>query len=327
MATKGEADKMDEDELAAVERQAVEIAWGAGRILLSRFRQPLKVDWKGKREGDDPVTDADNEVETFVREELTRHFPSHGLVGEEGAGAGSEPATYTWVVDPLDGTTNFLNGLPAFACSIALLERGVPVVAATFVPWPAADGAIVLHARSGGGSWAGDEALTLPNEPLPPGGLIVLPRGPYRLGASLSRRPADRRSVGSIAYELAATALRTYRFVVFSSPRVWDVAAGALLVKEAGGAVMTLPEGGGPWRTLAAFAAPERSSADGSKAGIPGQEELRSWTRPLLAGTAPAVEEAAAGIVPYHPLLPRAVRMVRRALRPRTVPKKESKQV
>ncbi|MEE8370225.1 MAG: inositol monophosphatase [Dehalococcoidia bacterium] len=315
---------MDDDQLAAVERRAVDIAWDAGCMLLSRFRQPLKVDWKGKREGDDPVTDADNEVETFVRDELARHFPSHALVGEEGAGSGSEPKAYTWVVDPLDGTTNFLNGLPAFACSIALLERGVPVVAAIFVPWPATDGALVLHARCGGGSWAGDQALRLPKEPPPPGGLIVLPRGPYRLSASLSHRLANRRSVGSIAYELAATALRTYRFVLFSSPRVWDVAAGALLVKEAGGAVMTLPEGGGPWQPLAAFAAPERSSADGAEAGMPGQEELRSWSRPLLAGPAPAVEKAAAGIVPYHPLLPRAFRMVRRALRPRTQPKKET---
>ncbi len=315
---------MDEDQLAAAEQQAVGVAWGAGRILLSRFRQPLKVAWKGKHEGDDPVTDADNEAETFIREELAHHFPSHALVSEEGAGAGSEPEPYTWVVDPLDGTTNFLNGLPAFACSIALLEHGVPVVAAIFVPWPVADGAMVLHARSGCGSWVSGQALKLSNEPTPPGGLTVLPRGPYRLSTSLSRWSAYRRSVGSIAYELVATALRTYRFVLFSSPRVWDVAAGTLLVKEAGGAVMTLPEGRGPWQPLTGFAVPENLDAAGAVAGTPGQTELREWIQPLLAGPIPAVEEAAAGIVPYHPLLPRAFRMVRRTLRSRTKPVKKA---
>lgn len=318
---------MDSGELAEIERQAVEIAWGAGRILLSRFRQPLKVDWKGEREGDDPVTDADHEVETFVREELARRFPSHALVGEEGAGAGGKPEPCTWVVDPLDGTTNFLNGLPAFACSIALLEYGVPVVGAIFIPWPVSDGAIVLHARSGGGTWIGDQALTLSRDSLQRGRLVVLPRGPFRLRASPTHRSDQRRSVGSIAYELAATALVTYRFVLFDSPKVWDVAAGVLLVKEAGGAVMTLPKGSRSWRPFDAFAVDERLVAEGSAPQMPGQDQLRNWTRPLLAGAVLAVDQAAAGIVPYHPLLPRALRMVRRAFRPRTKPEKTSGQV
>ncbi len=317
---------MDNDELAEIERQTVEVVWEAGRILLSRFRQPLKVDWKGGREGTDPVTEVDREVEAFVREELARRFPSHALVGEEGAGAEGKPEPWTWVVDPLDGTTNFINGLPAFACSIALLERGIPVVGAIFVPWPATEGAIVLHARSGGGTCVGDQALTLSGDPTLPGRLVVLPRGPFRLRAPPNHGSDQRRSVGSIAYELAATALGTYRFVLFGSPKVWDVAAGVLLVKEAGGAVVTLPKGSKSWEPFDAFALDDHPGVDEPESQMPGQEQLRNWTRPILAGAVSAVEQTATRIVPYRPLLPRALRMVHRALRPRAKRRKTTGQ-
>jgi myo-inositol-1(or 4)-monophosphatase len=305
---------MDAGELADFERQAAEIAAQAGRTLLPRLSQRQKVEWKGKKEGHDPVTDADREVEAYVRDELARRFPSHAIVGEEGAGEGSEPNPLTWVVDPLDGTTNFLNGLPAFACSLALLERGRPVVGAIFIPWPAAEGGLVLRARAGGGAWVGDRRLSLSGDPPSPGELVVVPRGPFRIRSRRGRSPAEPRSVGSIAYELAATALGVYRFVLFSSPKVWDVAAGILLVEEAGGRVVTLPRDTRSWAPFDFFAADPQLPATGEPA-LPGQEAFRGWAQPVLAGTAPAVERAASAIVPYHPLLMRLFRLIGRLIR------------
>jgi myo-inositol-1(or 4)-monophosphatase len=304
---------MDSEELAEIERQVVDVAWQAGRILISRFRQPVNVDWKGKRKGADPVTDVDHRVEEFVREELSHRFSSHAVVGEEGAGAESEPAACTWVVDPLDGTTNFMNGLPAFACSIGLLEHGVPVVGAIFVPWPVAAEAMVLHARTGGGAWVDDQALTVSSVPLPPRSLVVVPRRSSRLHVPLTGGFGERRSVGSIAYEMAATALGTYGLVLFESPRVWDVAAGALLVKEAGGVAMTLPRDSRSWRPLRAFAFDDHLRDEGGEPHVVTQAQLRNWTQPVLAGPSLTVERAAHLVVPYHPLLRRFLRLVRAA--------------
>ncbi|MSP78970.1 MAG: inositol monophosphatase [Dehalococcoidia bacterium] len=301
---------MDSKEAAAIERQLVDIAWDSGRILLDRFQHPLQVEWKGKYEGDDPVTEADRHAETFVKEELARRFPSHGIVGEEGAGTGTQAAVYTWVVDPLDGTTNFLNGLPAFACSIGLLERGVPVVAAIFIPWPNREGGRVLHARAGGGTWDGDRRIQLKAQPPESGRLMVLPRGPFRIGPPLSRATGERRSVGSVAYEMAMTTEGVYRYVLFTSPRAWDVAAGVLLVQEAGGAVYTRAPKAKAWSSFTSFSTKEGDSG----AKTPGQDDLRKWGRPILAGNADAARIAAESLRPHHPMLPWLLQRARQLL-------------
>lgn len=299
---------------ADVERQAADIAWESGRMLLARFHQPLDIKWKGKRPGDDPVTDADHQVEAFIRAEIGRRFPGHAMVGEEGSGEGSEAAPYTWVVDPLDGTTNFLNGLPAFACSLALLDRGRPVVGVVFLPWPEPEGGIIVRAREGGGAWLNDRRLSLTGDVPLRGRLVVLPRGTFRLRGALRQGPGERRSVGSTAYELAATALGVYRYVLFSSPKSWDVAAGVLIVRESGGAVMTLRSGSRSWVPFVDFLADPPPTAGPGAATPPGQEHLRRWTRPILAGVPSAVAQASRGLVPHRPLLPRLAQRVRRAL-------------
>ena len=79
---------LDADTLREIEEQTVELAWRAGAVLLEHFQTPLHVEYKGKRAGSAPVTEADRRVEEFLQEELARRFPEHAVVGEEGAGAG-----------------------------------------------------------------------------------------------------------------------------------------------------------------------------------------------------------------------------------------------
>ncbi len=276
-------DVLDDGQLSELERQAVELAWGAGNILLEHYQGTLEVEYKDKERERDPVTQADRRAEAYLTEEIQRRFPGHGIVGEEGAGEGTEAAELTWVLDPLDGTTNFLNGLPVFASSIALLQRGAPVVAAVFLPWPGAQGGRVLHAHRGGGSFDGQRPLRVFRAERPLSGrLVSVPAGlgwAFRLRRPLRDRPGEPRVGGSIAYELALVADGVYQYGLFGAPHAWDVAAGILLVQEAGGAVLTRRRGRRGWQPFATFAATEGSPPLG-------QKELREWQAPLLAGDA-----------------------------------------
>ena len=272
---------LDGDALREIEEQTVDLAWRAGAVLLEHFQTPLHVEYKGKRAGSAPVTEADRRVEEFLQEELSRRFPEHAVVGEEGAGQGSAAAALTWALDPLDGTMNFLNGLPVYASSIGLMEEGRPVVGAVFLPWPGRVGGRVLHARRDGGAWEGDIPLRVaPGESPAPGRAVVLPRsntGRYQPQGALQRTPGERRSLYSTAYEIALAADGTYQYALFPTPHIWDVAAGMVLVREAGGDVLTRQRGRADWRP---FLAVQSGAADGP----PGQEALRAWVEPILVG-------------------------------------------
>lgn len=272
---------LDAVELNEIEAFAVELAKSTGRILLEHFQQPLEVNYKGKNKGDDPVTDADRTAEEYIQKQLSKQFPDHSIVGEEGAGTGSPPAKFTWVIDPLDGTTNFFNNLPSFACSIALLQEGTPIVAAVFIPWPGSETGRIFHASLNGGAWENGKPLSVAPGTRPVAGrVVVLPRFTgykFSVGNSLKETPGERRSVGSIVYELALIANGTYQYGLFSTPKSWDVAAGVLLVKESGGLTFSRSNGKEGWYEFSAFP----SSPDEH---TPGQKSLRDWNAPILAG-------------------------------------------
>ncbi|MEK9660027.1 MAG: inositol monophosphatase family protein, partial [Chloroflexota bacterium] len=130
-------------QLTEMEQAAVELARAAGRILLGYFSGPLQVDFKSENNRN-PVTDADHAADAYLRDELARRFPEHGVLTEEATDAPDTASEVMWVIDPLDGTSNFLNGLPVFGVLIAALERGVPVVAAIFLPSIADPEGVVL---------------------------------------------------------------------------------------------------------------------------------------------------------------------------------------
>lgn len=285
-------------------------------MLLEHFQGPLEVEYKSKERQRDPVSEADRRAEAFIKEEVARRFPSHGIVGEEGAGEGDEAAEFTWAVDPLDGTTNFVNGLPVFASSIALLERGVPAVAAVFVPWPIPEQGRVLHARRGGGSWEGEARLQVRDGEQPiPNGLIGVPRRferMFHLGGELRRHPGELRVGGSTVYELAMVSCGVLQYSVHGSPYIWDVAAGVLLVQEAGGAVLTRSRGKRGWHPFEAFALAGNSAT-------PGQKELRRWQAPILVASPQRVRLLGNGLRPRRYRLRRWIRRLRARFR-RTPP-------
>ena len=230
-------------ELAEV---AAEGARRGAQALLRSFRSgDLDVRRKGPH---DLVTRADHESEAAVVELLRERFPDHHVLAEErGFEAGGRSA-YEWLVDPLDGTNNFLQGLPYFCISIACLHHGRP--AAAVVLDPLGDN-LFSATRGGGATWNGR-----PIEVSKRGGLAgaFLATGyPFRARAALDLYLEVFRTVflearairrcGAAALDLAFTAAGVYDgfFEFRLSP--WDIAAGILLVEEAGGRATDLDGG------------------------------------------------------------------------------------
>ncbi len=267
-----------------IETHAVAFARGAGEILAEHFGRKIEVEFKDD-ERRDPVTSADKATQEYLAKEIAKRFPEHGVLGEEATDEEKESeapaADILWVVDPLDGTTNFLNGLPVFASSIGVLYRGWPIAAALYLPWPNAQGGFVLHCRKGGGAFADDEAVSVyaAEEPVP-NRLIGVP-GYFGVASRFSKRLAGKagepRTTGSIAYELAMTARGVMQYTIIGAPRLWDMAGGALAVVEAGGTVMTRFRGERKWHAMECLVPTWENKT-------PTMKELRDWVAPLVAG-------------------------------------------
>ncbi len=278
-----------QEQLQEIETAAVAMAWGAGRILSDQFGRQLSIEYKDKNQLD-PVTSADKATQEFLVKEITRLFPTHGILGEEGSDetdpTGPAP-DFLWVLDPLDGTTNFLNGLPVYASSIGILHRGRPVAGALYIPWPSPGGGFVLHCRRGGGArftlseGAASEPVAVYASEKPVGNRLIGLPGFFvqttKFGKPVGRNPGELRTTGSIAYELAMTACGVLQYAIIGAPRMWDMLAGAIAVQEAGGTVMTRLTKEKQWHAMDSLVPTWEEKA-------PTLKELRQWVAPLVAG-------------------------------------------
>lgn len=285
---------MDDAELQRIEEAASEIAMGAGAILLDHFTKPLNVEYKGEFSRS-PVTEADHAADAYIRAQVAERFPSHSILSEEEDDSPDEQAVATWVIDPLDGTTNFLHGLPVFGVCIAVLEGDRPVAAAIYVPSVENPKGVVLHARVGGGARLGDAPLIINPEAGTPERDRLMATMPshfarmFRYKSRLWMSLGDVRSLGSVAYEMAMLARGALDYVVFSGPYIWDVAAGLLIVQEAGGEAVVRQGRSRAWRTFERF-----ETRTGSTGVTPHQ--LRSWRGALILGRPKTVEFVADGL-------------------------------
>ncbi|MCS7001802.1 MAG: inositol monophosphatase [Dehalococcoidia bacterium] len=261
------------------------IVWARqlGEYARDGRRHPLTVEYKDERRRN-PVTAVDQAVERQARELVAARFPTHAVLGEEGVAddaASGEPAMI-WIVDPIDGTTNFASGLSTWAVSIGVTYRRTPVAGAIYTP-AGPDGApVVYHARVGGGAFCDQTPITVRGNATPePGALIAVP-GLWPMMAAF-RKPLSWRSAGeprvtgSIAVEMAHTAAGVYQYSVFGGPKIWDCAAGIVIVQAAGG--MVLERRRHRWSPFTRFAAPRPFWPWRRR---PATRALAQWRAPLL---------------------------------------------
>ncbi|HEX7661338.1 MAG TPA: inositol monophosphatase [Pseudonocardiaceae bacterium] len=190
----------------------------------------------------DWVTDTDRTLERHTRRVLTAQFPGIPVVGEEfGADAGSEDAEYHWVVDPVDGTANYVAGVPWCAYSLALVDQAGPVVGVVADPYR---GAIYSAAR-GRGARANGKAVRLPDRSQLAGAIVCTElalRGPWPGMADFIAAAAQEHSgvriLGSAALSVVQVALGHVAAVVLDSVHEWDVAAALAMAAEVGAAVL-----------------------------------------------------------------------------------------
>jgi myo-inositol-1(or 4)-monophosphatase len=191
------------------------------------------------------VTAADRRAEEILREELTAARPGYGFLGEEGGRHEGTDKTHTWVVDPLDGTSNFVHGIPHFAISIAL-ERESTVVAGLIYN-PANDD--LFTAERGKGAFLNDKRLRVAArrhlaDAVIGCGLPHLGRGDLALGAreiaAIQPHVAGLRRFGAAALDLAWVAAGRLDGYWERNLSPWDIAAGVIMVREAGGYITDL---------------------------------------------------------------------------------------
>ena len=219
----------------------------AGKSLVKDFREVENLQVSTKGPGDF-VSKADREAERMIKEDLMGARPTYGWLGEESAPeAGADP-TRRWIVDPLDGTTNFLHGMPHWAVSIALEHKGEIVSAVVF------DAAKdeMFWAEKGAGAWMNERRLRVSGRRqmheavfatgVPFGAKKTLPAMLADL-ARLMPACAGVRRWGAASLDLAYVAAGRFDGYWERELQAWDVAAGILLVKEAGGMVQAVREG------------------------------------------------------------------------------------
>ena len=219
----------------------IKAARAAGRSLVKDFREVENLQVSSKGAGDF-VSRADIAAEQIVRDILMESRPNYGWVGEESDAVEGKDPTRRWIVDPLDGTTNFLHGLPHWAVSIALEHKGELVAAVIF---DAAKDEMFV-AEKGQGAWLNESRMRVSDRSkmiesifatgVPFGGRPDLPDTLQDM-ARLLPTCAGVRRFGAAALDLAYVAAGRYEGYRERGLNEWDVAAGILLVREAGGFV------------------------------------------------------------------------------------------
>jgi myo-inositol-1(or 4)-monophosphatase len=215
--------------------QAMDIA-----AAIIRDHMPAVIRAKGDR---DMVSDIDVHIERSVRSFLQDRTPDVGFMGEEEGG--SSGAELQWILDPIDGTANFVKGIPLYAISLALLSRGDPVVGVIDLP---ADGSRYTAVAGAGAYWGEERIHVRPTAELAQATVTI---GDYAVGddaavknqsrlvvtAQLAQRALRVRMLGSAAIDLAWLAHGRTDAAIIVGGKPWDVAAGIILVREAGGTV------------------------------------------------------------------------------------------
>ncbi|MDD4887588.1 MAG: inositol monophosphatase family protein [Thiomonas sp.] len=221
---------------------AVRAAREAGKII---NRASLDIDLLrvAQKAANDFVTEVDRAAEQAIIDVLLKAFPQHGILGEETGNAfGDATSEYQWIIDPLDGTTNFIHGMPVYAVSIALAHRGIVQQAVVYDPTRDE----LFTATRGAGAFLNSRRIRVSNRVRLEDSLIGT-GFPFRKNDDIdtyldmfklvAQRCVGLRRPGAAAIDLAYVAAGRYDGFFETGLKPWDIAAGSLLITEAGGLV------------------------------------------------------------------------------------------
>ena len=221
---------------------AVKAARAAGSII-NRAALDIESVRVSQKKANDFVTEVDHAAEQAIIETLLTAYPGHGILAEEsGSEHGAKDSEYVWIIDPLDGTTNFIHGLPVYCVSIALAVKGKVEQAVVYDPTRND----LFTATKGRGAYLNDRRLRV-SKRLSLKESLISTGFPFRDGddiqkylsimAEIMPRTAGLRRPGAAALDLAYVAAGYTEGFFETGLQPWDVAAGSLLVTEAGGLV------------------------------------------------------------------------------------------
>jgi myo-inositol-1(or 4)-monophosphatase len=227
---------------------AIKVARGAGKVVLGHFG---KVERLTKRQAE-AVTPADRASQRYIVAELRKRFPGDGIVGEENDTGDAitfdcpDPAGRVWVIDPIDGTNNFVAGFPSFAVCIGLMEAGQPVLGVVLDVCRN----VVYSAAKGEGAWLDGRRVAVLPKPLDESSLLMITSNLLDKDGHLPRYAVQwvgqttwkLRCIGSAALEAVQVAAGIAHAALTLHGKLWDAAAPCAIVLEAGG-VVTDPQG------------------------------------------------------------------------------------
>lgn len=216
---------------------AINASFKAGEIIMQYYCDDYEIKEKGYH---NPVTTADNEADSYLKSTLMSARPQYGWLSEETVDSKSRLSKEkVWIVDPLDGTKEFIEGVPQFVVSIALVEKGTPIIGVLHNPVTKE----TFHAVKGKGTYLDDNVYRCSIKDSTTDMLILNSRSETRKGLwePYKQYFKELKPIGSVAYKMGLTATgKADIFVTLRPKNEWDVCAGTCLINEAGGKVIDL---------------------------------------------------------------------------------------
>lgn len=218
-------------------KTAIQAAKQSGEIFKKNFGKPKNVSMKNN-DPRDLVTEIDKKIESQIRASLLKKFPGHKIIGEEFGSQELKKNDLVWIIDPIDGTTNYIHGVPICCISIGLWDSRGPLAAVVYNPVTN----YLFSAAKGRGAFLNNKKIRVSQKPQ-----LRQAFGGFGWGRNIHKAQVNFpklvnllhkiRTLGSSTFELCFVAMGVFDFHIQSEINIWDFAAAALIIKQAGGKI------------------------------------------------------------------------------------------
>tara|TARA_B000000460_G_scaffold234250_1_gene194610 strand:+ start:906 stop:1799 length:894 start_codon:yes stop_codon:yes gene_type:complete len=221
------------ESLSSIKDLLIEVIDESLNLIKKSENIDYKIKDKNQITGDNPVTEIDLKTQNLITSRINRKFPKHAILGEEGESKKVVKSDYLWIIDPIDGTKNFINALPLYCVSIAVMFKGNIVAGGIGLPWK---NNFIISAYEGSGLQSSSAKKYLAKNCKPSAGLITFAptyfQRSYRIKTNFLKFSGEIRNLGSTAAELALVANGNAQLALSGYAFIWDFAAAWILVKE-----------------------------------------------------------------------------------------------